>query len=197
MAADARSGAASLAKSSTSAEAAARVDGGGRSPSRRRLVLVCLATAGADLGSKFAASRWLDDGPVRLGGGLTLRLVHNPGVAFGLGAQLPPGALLVITALAASGLGWAAWRHAVGPVLAAGLVVGGAVANLLDRATAGTVVDMFDVGWWPTFNVADICISVGAFWMVLAGMRSPASVPGPEPDPRLGGPDSVQRINTR
>jgi len=165
---------------------------------RRRLVLVCLATAGADLGSKVAASTWLDDGPVRLGGGLTLRLVHNPGVAFGLGARLPAWALLAVTGLAASGVAWAAWRLAVGPVLAAELLVGGAVANLLDRATGGTVVDMFDVGWWPTFNVADICISVGALLMVMAGIRSPASVSGPKPVPRqVGGTDCVQRINPR
>lgn len=90
-----------------------------------------------DLVSKVAASTWLDDGPVRLGAAVTLRLVHNPGVAFGVGARLPSWAVLGITGVAVSGLAWAAFRQALSPAPAAGLVVGGAFANLVDRASSG------------------------------------------------------------
>lgn len=151
----------------------------------------------ADLVSKVAASAGLDDGPVRLGAAMTLRLVHNPGVAFGVGARLPSWALLVITGLAVSGLAWAAWHEALGPAAAAGLVVGGAVANLLDRAAGGTVVDIFDLGWWPTFNVADICITVGAAVMVLAAARPHAEGAELATGHGDGKAGRHQRINTR
>lgn len=151
----------------------------------------------ADLASKIAAAAWLDDGPVRLGAGVTVRLVYNPGLAFGLGARLPAWALMVITGLAVSGLAWAAWHDALRPAVAGGLVVGGAVANVVDRATGGTVVDIFDLGWWPTFNVADICITVGAVVMVLAAARPHGERPEVKADHGDGTAGGNQRINTR
>lgn len=133
-----------------------------------------LAVVSADAMSKLAASAWLADTPVHLGTGLSLRVVHNPGMAFGVGAGLPSAALLAITGLVAAGLALASWHQAIGPTAAAGLVAGGAMANLFDRATAGTVVDIFDLGWWPTFNLADIGITIGAFVMLIAGVRRSA-----------------------
>jgi signal peptidase II len=68
--------------------------------------------------------------------------------------------------------------------MALGLVCGGAVGNLIDRirSPAG-VVDFVDVGVgdlrWPTFNVADMAVSVGAFllaWVLWGEERSPAPV---------------------
>ena len=50
-------------------------------------------------------------------------------------------------------------------MIAIGLIFGGAVGNLIDRARFGAVVDFVDVHWhgwhWPAFNVADSAISVG------------------------------------
>jgi len=51
--------------------------------------------------------------------------------------------------------------------LAIGLIVGGASGNLFDRIIFGGVVDFVQVGWWPAFNVADSCISVGMFFFVV------------------------------
>ena len=146
--------------------------------------MIAIGTVAVDLVSKAAAGAWLEDGPVRLGAGVSLRLVHNPGVAFGLGARLPSWVLLAVTGMVVSWLARAAWRGDLSPTVAAGLVLGGAVANLGDRATGATVVDMFDVGWWPTFNVADICITVGVVLMVAAAARP--SVTGPVPGPLPG-----------
>tara|TARA_B100001245_G_C22631712_1_gene311142 strand:+ start:92 stop:280 length:189 start_codon:yes stop_codon:yes gene_type:complete len=42
-----------------------------------------------------------------------------------------------------------------------GLILGGAVGNLIDRIRLGTVVDFIDVGWWPVFNIADSSIVSG------------------------------------
>ncbi len=72
-------------------------------------------------------------------------------------------------------------RTTLGAV-AAGLIAGGAVGNLLDRAFRGDqgflhggVVDFIDLQWWPVFNVADACVVVGALLLVVASFRAPAS----------------------
>jgi signal peptidase II len=51
--------------------------------------------------------------------------------------------------------------------LSIGLIVGGALGNLVDRLKDGAVVDFISVGWWPAFNVADSSISVGMVLLVL------------------------------
>ena len=75
--------------------------------------------------------------------------------------------------------------------LALGLVCGGAVGNLIDRIRSPQgVVDFIDVGVgdlrWPTFNVADMAVSVGAFllaWVLWGEERSPAPVVAAAPAP--------------
>ena len=102
---------------------------------------------------------------------LRLTLVHNPGAAFGL--SLGPHSRWIFTALTLAALVvlWRLYRatpsgEQLRP-LALGLVVGGALGNLINRlwSTRG-VVDFIDVGIgpyrWPTFNVADIGVTIGA-----------------------------------
>jgi|TARA_B110001454_G_scaffold92354_1_gene88046 signal peptidase II len=59
--------------------------------------------------------------------------------------------------------------------LAFGLLLGGALGNLLDRLARGAVVDWIDVRWqsfyWPAFNVADIGITLGAALIVVCELR--------------------------
>lgn len=120
-----------------------------------------------------------------LGDWFQFRLVYNPGAAFGLylGAYsrwiflaLTVGALVVL---------WRLYRDTregdVPRVLALSLVCAGAVGNLIDRVRSERgVVDFIDVGIgalrWPTFNIADMAVSVGAFLLawVLWGEESPA-----------------------
>jgi signal peptidase II len=110
---------------------------------------------------------------------LTLTLVMNPGLAFGLLGGVPAGwrwmvALLSLVALAV--LARVALRVLPGgsrlDQLAVGLIFGGAVGNLIDRMRFGAVVDFVDVhlhGYhWPAFNVADSAITVG---VLLLGVR--------------------------
>ena len=52
------------------------------------------------------------------------------------------------------------------------LVCGGGLGNIIDRTAYGYVVDMFDFGWFPVFNVADICICTGCGLMLLYALRS-------------------------
>jgi signal peptidase II len=63
--------------------------------------------------------------------------------------------------------------------MALSLILGGAVGNLIDRIRDGMVTDFIDLHaaghHWPTFNLADIAITLGAAWLVLDAFR-PAPV---------------------
>lgn len=133
--------------------------------------MVAAAAVALDWVSKAAATATLDDRTVEVGTVLTLRLSRNPGVAFGLGDGLPGPVIIALTAAVTSVMAVAALRGAFPSPVAAGLVVGGAVANLGDRLLGGSVVDFLDLGWWPSFNLADVALSVGCGLLVLASVR--------------------------
>jgi signal peptidase II len=101
-----------------------------------------------------------------------LTLVYNPGAAFGL--HVGPYSRWVFMALTVVALVILAWLYQstrtghVSRALALALVCGGALGNLIDRVRSDLgVVDFIDVGLgdarWPTFNVADMAVSAGAF----------------------------------
>src|SRR5581483_604500 len=103
---------------------------------------------------------------------LRLTLVHNPGAAFGLHlGQYSRWIFMTLTIIALAILGrlYAMTRRGdVLRTLALALVCGGAVGNLIDRVRSPYgVVDFIDVGLgdsrWPTFNVADMAVCIGAF----------------------------------
>jgi signal peptidase II len=107
-----------------------------------------------------------------------VKLVHyrNTGVAFdflsGRGVLV-----LVVTAIALLVLIAYFVRHPArrGLWVATGLLLGGALGNLLDRLLNGSVTDFIKFPDWPAFNVADICITVGVvvlIWVIEFGSRS-------------------------
>ena len=147
---------------------------------RARLVVIALLASAADALTKIGAVQWLAD-PVELPG-LTLRVTRNSGIAFGLGADQPAAVVLAVTGLAVAALAVAAWRGQLGGPAPSGLVLGGGVANLVDRAIGGSVVDVFDLGWWPVFNLADVFIVAGVGLLLLAAIahdRDPDVSEGP------------------
>ena len=102
--------------------------------------------------------------------GLELTNSRNTGVAFGAleGAGLLVAVLigLSLTLLVAY---FVAHRDVPWLWLPVGLLLGGALGNLVDRAREGAVVDFIDPVAWPAFNLADSCIVVGVFallWVV-------------------------------
>jgi len=105
-------------------------------------------------------------------GPLGLTLSHNAGVAFGLAGGA--GAPLVVITLAA--LGVVAYLFARNPTrpwmwVAAGLLAGGAIGNLVDRIRAGAVTDFVDLPPWPPFNLADVAITAGVLLLVFIYLR--------------------------
>jgi signal peptidase II len=115
-----------------------------------------------------------------------LRMAWNPGISFSMfnsGEALTVAILLMVQIAITLVLIW--WlRSLEGRWLqvACGLVIGGALGNIIDRAMFGAVADFLDfyVGDWhfPTFNVADSCISVGAvMWLLDAVLARPHDAP--------------------
>jgi signal peptidase II len=105
---------------------------------------------------------------------LSIVHVRNQGVAFGFLSNA--GAVLVvvtIAALVALLVFFARSPDRPGLWLPTGLLLGGALGNLLDRARAGEVTDFLKFPAWPAFNVADVAITVGvlALIYVLEGPR--------------------------
>ena len=145
---------------------------------RARITLAATAVivAALDLGLKTWASRTLNDGSSTDLGPLNLRLVFNPGVAFSLGDTLPPAVLLGVTGVIVVALAVFAFRFtrnaALPFVLALGALLGGAVANVIDRAADGLVTDYLHTGWFPTFNLADVFVVTGAAALVVASWRA-------------------------
>jgi signal peptidase II len=139
---------------------------------------ILIAVVACDVVTKAIAAKTLvqrvpDD---VIGEYLRFTLVYNPGAAFGLHVGeysrwvflfLTVGALLILGKLYVSA------PHGDRPrVISLALVCGGAIGNLIDRIRSDLgVVDFLDVGIgdarWPTFNVADMAVSIGAFLLAV------------------------------
>ena len=130
--------------------------------------------------AKHWALQALDDGPIDLVGSLRLKLTFNEGAAFSLGGGRTT--LIAIIGVVVAGvivrLGLKAERHLW--ALGLGVVLGGALGNLTDRAfragdgfLGGHVVDFVDLQWWPVFNVADAALWVGIGLLLLSSWREP------------------------
>jgi signal peptidase II len=154
------------------------------------LAAVAVAALAADQFTKQIVTARLELGDeAHVVGPLSIHHVQNSGIAFGLF----PTATAVVIALTALAVAWmlfffarAGSRHPILPT-ALGLVLGGSIANLVDRVRLGHVIDFLDLDFWPAFNLADSFIVVGVvvlFTTLLLTDRKPrlrrvVSGPGP------------------
>ena len=128
------------------------------------LLAIAFAAVGADQLTKQVVASALTLGEeVQIAGPFSIHHVHNSGIAFGLFSS----ATSIVIALTTLAVVWmvaffarAGARHPVLPV-ALGFVLGGSLANLLDRVRLGYVIDFLDFRYWPAFNLADVFIVVG------------------------------------
>jgi signal peptidase II len=154
-------------------------------PSRQRQLAVLLGTAAAVFLLDHL-TKWLVTQHIALGdqvpasGPVTFHHVENRGAAFGLFPQMQFIFLAVALAVAVYIL-VAGRRFGPGvfPQVLLGMVLGGAVANAVDRVVQGYVVDFIDLQRWPVFNVADMAIVVG----ILVGVLTLRMVPPGGGDP--------------
>lgn len=148
---------------------------------RNRFVVAALIVAGVvvlDQISKTWVARALADEPAHIVGDfIVLRYSTNPGAAFSMfTGQTPVLALLAIGITSA--LVWVLSRaDSLGMTVGLALLLGGALGNLSDRLFRppeflhGEVVDFISVGRFPSFNVADSAITIGAVLVIWFGLR--------------------------
>jgi signal peptidase II len=151
----------------------------GRTTSRRLFVLVALAAYAVDVGAKAWAVERLPRGDIEvLGDWFVLHLVRNPGAAFSTGTHLT----VVLSGVAIAAVCVVLWFSrrvaSIGWAVALGLLLAGIAGNLTDRILRdpgplrGHVVDLFMIPHWPVFNVADVCIDLGAGLILLQAFRN-------------------------
>ena len=120
--------------------------------------------------TKTLALHALVNHAVQLVGPFSFALAYNPGSSFSL-LQGSTGPLMVIEVLFIGLLGFLGMRSSHRwTQVALGLMLGGAIGNFVDRVFRdhhGSVIDFIASTFWPTFNVADACITVGAVIMVV------------------------------
>ncbi len=146
---------------------------------RLESILVLLIVA-SDQVTKAVARRALElhESIVIIPDLLAFTRVHNTGAAFGMFNSMDfPGKTMLLTGVATLALAGVAWYAVSIPLserlarLGVACILGGAIGNLIDRATAGYVLDFVDASWrgWHfwAFNVADAAISIGVILMIL------------------------------
>lgn len=160
----------------------------GRERQRAAVGLFTAATAVylLDRLTKLWAERGLSKPIDIVPGAVTLRLTTNSGGAFSIGRSAP-WFFATVTIFVSVAIVATAFRHRdLLTGVAFGLVLGGALGNLTDRAVRGPgfrgrVVDFVDLHAWPVFNVADAAIVIGAVLLALSsfrGGREAAPAPG-------------------
>lgn len=162
------------------------------------VLAVSAFAAGLDQASKWLMLAVVLDPPrvIELAPFLNLRLGFNTGISFGLfrdTLERWPEALGLFKFLVGLGLIiWAALsRHRLERIGLA-LIAGGAFGNAIDRWRQGAVTDFIDLHWggwhWPTFNGADIAITLGVVLMLLASLPLAERFAGPGAGARRIGP---------
>lgn len=164
-------------------------------PRRRAHLLVAAVVLAVDQGSKAWAVDALADGhAVGVLWTLQLRLVGNTGASFSVGPGLGPWIGFVALAVAVALVRFAPRLDTGAAQVAAGLVLGGALGNVVDRAfrgsdglLGGAVVDFIDLQWWPVFNVADVGVVLGGLLLVWATREVAEPVDGDVGEDARGG----------
>jgi len=138
-----------------------------------------LTLLGLDQGTKLFLVKQIPYGGSKniIPGFLNLSHVHNRGAIFGLFNQTgTPLIYLVLTFASLTALGLVVYYFVKVPLserllkITLSLVLAGALGNLADRLIRGYVIDFIDIYigkyHWPSFNVADSCISIGAVLLI-------------------------------
>jgi len=166
---------------------------GRRSTGLRNLVpslVVSAVLVAVDLLTKeWALGTLADREPIHVVWTLQWNLAFNSGMAFGRAQGFGPVIAVVATVVVVVLLVSLRREENRWSVAGVGLIIGGAVGNLLDRVFRGdgflngSVVDFIDFQWFPIFNVADMGINVGGAILVIGYLL--------KPDPSESGTDSL------
>jgi signal peptidase II len=137
------------------------------------VLAVALAVTVADAATKYWARHALTGHPDHLGGFLWLRLQYNSGISFSINNSGPLVTTIVTVAVAVVVVLVGVNANRGAPAIGFGLLLGGGVANVLDRlaATPHQVTDFIAVSSFPVFNLADVAITAGFIVLMVAALR--------------------------
>ena len=160
-----------------------------RRGNRRRLALtagVAACVIAADQITKSWAVSRLSHGDIHVIWKLDFILEYNSGGAFSIAQGWAPvigaAAIAIVCVLSVM----ASRSRSTGIAVSLGLVIGGALGNLCDRVFRshhGAVIDFIALHFWPTFNVADSCVTIGGITLAILLWRSQS--PSSSVSPRL------------
>ncbi len=157
-------------------------------PLRRRYGLIAATAAiviALDQLTKWWAVNALTERTIDVVWTLRLYLTRNQGAAFsvGRGSELTRFLPLLVLVVVVFFIFQGRTADRVPGAVALGMIVGGALGNLIDRALrtnggaffSGGVIDFIDFQWWPVFNVADMAVVCGGILLVVVNLRSDRS----------------------
>jgi signal peptidase II len=174
---------------------------------RRRRWALFLGLAGVVVLLDQATKLWVDasfgvasraipagqpGGPTELVGELVrIAKTYNDGAIFGLFDAIAP-IMAVLTILVVGGISWYEWRHGANAgvlvTMGLGLLLGGALGNLIDRIRIGHVIDFVDMGVgslrWYAWNISDAAVFVGIVVLFGAALLGDRASPGRRGVPR-------------
>lgn len=145
------------------------------------LVISAVLVAVDQLTKDWALGALADREPMHVIWTLQWNLAFNSGMAFGRGQGFGPVIAVVATVVVVALLVSLRREANRWSALGVGLIIGGAVGNLVDRVFRGdgflngSVVDFIDFQWFPIFNVADMGINVGGAILVIGYVLRPES----------------------
>ncbi len=147
-----------------------------RSGGWARAVVTVLVVVALDQATKLAVdSSFVRGESVNVFFGLDITNTRNRGVAFGaLEGRGEIVAALIAVALALLVAWFAVNASRAWLWLPVGMLLGGALGNLIDRAREGAVIDFIDPAFWPAFNLADSSIVIGVLALLYV-MEGPAA----------------------
>lgn len=135
-----------------------------------------------DQATKIWAVAALDDRVIDLFWTLRFRLHFNTGSAFSIGAGFGRWLAILVLAITIGVILYARQIADRRGRMLLGLIVGGAIGNLVDRVfraddglLSGAVVDFIDFQWWPVFNIADMGVVCGAIGLMVFSLWMPAA----------------------
>jgi signal peptidase II len=136
------------------------------------VLVIALVVTAIDALTKVWARHALSTHAIHVGGGIWLRLQYNSGISFSFNQSrtILTTILTVVVALVVVGVGLRA-RAGLSTV-GFGLLIGGGVANVVDRlaATPHQVTDFIALGSFPVFNLADVAITAGFITLLVAAL---------------------------
>jgi len=128
--------------------------------------------------SKYIVSSSLDIGQSKdiIKGIFSVTLVYNTGAAFGIFKN--QALFFIIISILAIAFIAVLIKRKTGTLsladFALGLILGGAIGNLIDRLRFGCVIDFLDFKVWPVFNIADSAITIGVFLLIISMFKQSA-----------------------